>query len=409
MQLKDDEISMGSSSEARTESSSSSSMHISSSSDIQNQKGESLNGKDLGNMTSSDSKAWTSVEETGYLARTEHLKGLEDDSPRGKIVWRNVLIFAYVHMAALYAVVMIITGKIRWQTMVFAWVLHLLGGLGITAGAHRCYSHKAYKAKTPLKILLVFMQTLAFQNSMWEWVRDHRVHHKFSETNADPHNAKRGFFFAHIGWLLCRKHDLVRVKGKNVDLSDIEADRVLMFQKKYHLPLGLLIAFVLPTYLPNKLWGESVLGGFMVASVLRYAFTLNMTWLVNSAAHMWGSKPYDKTINPSENRMVAFWAFGEGWHNYHHVFPWDYKTAELGQYRYNLTTAFVDLFAAIGWAYDLKTVPKKIVEQRVKRTGDGSWDHEHAHREGAPWGWGDKDIPVEDAKVTETLFPKKDD
>ncbi|CAG7833998.1 unnamed protein product, partial [Allacma fusca] len=303
MQLKDNEISMESRSEGRTESSSSSGLH-SSNSDIPNQKGgESVNGKDLGKMTSSDSKAWIPEDEVGYLARTDNLKGLEDDSPRGKIVWRNVIIFAYVHMAALYAVVMIITGKIRWQTMVFAWILHLLGGLGITAGAHRCYSHKAYKAKTPLKILLVFMQTLAFQNSMWEWVRDHRVHHKYSETNADPHNARRGFFFAHIGWLLCRKHDLVRVKGKNVDLSDIEADRVLMFQKKYHLPLGLLIAFVLPTYLPHKLWGESVLGGFLVASVFRYAFTLNMTWLVNSAAHMWGNKPYDKTINPSENRM----------------------------------------------------------------------------------------------------------
>jgi stearoyl-CoA desaturase (delta-9 desaturase) len=77
-------------------------------------------------------------------------------------------------------------------------------------------------------------------------------------------------------------------------------------------------------------------------------------------------------INPAENRFVAFFAAGEGWHNYHHVFPWDYKTAELGGYGMNLTTAIIDFFAWLGWAYDLKTVPKKVVHDRVLRTGDGS-------------------------------------
>lgn len=76
------------------------------------------------------------------------------------------------------------------------------------------------------------MQTVAFQNSIHEWSRDHRVHHKYSETHADPHNAKRGFFFAHMGWLLCRKHPALIQKGKGLDLSDLESDSVVMFQKK---------------------------------------------------------------------------------------------------------------------------------------------------------------------------------
>lgn len=63
---------------------------------------------------------------------------------------------------------------------------------------------------------------------------------------------------------------------------------------------------------------------------------------------------------------------GEGWHNYHHVFPWDYKTAELFNYRYNVTTAFIDFFAKIGWAKDLKTVSPEMIERRAARTGDGS-------------------------------------
>ena len=89
-------------------------------------------------------------------------------------------------------------------------------------------------------------------------------------------------------------------------------------------------------------------------------------------------------------------ALGEGWHNYHHVFPWDYKTAELGDYSANVTTAFIDFFAKIGWAYDLKTVSADIIEKRAQRTGDGSHP---------VWGWGDKDLPSE--VMHEALFDGK--
>lgn len=71
------------------------------------------------------------------------------------------------------------------------------------------------------------------QNAAIDWAKDHRVHHKYSETDADPHNAKRGFFFSHVGWLLCRKHPEVKEKGKTIDLSDLESDPILAFQKKY--------------------------------------------------------------------------------------------------------------------------------------------------------------------------------
>jgi stearoyl-CoA desaturase (delta-9 desaturase) len=74
--------------------------------------------------------------------------------------------------------------------------------------------------------------SLFFQNSIHEWSRDHRVHHKFSETDADPHNAKRGFFFSHMGWLLTKKHPDVKNKGKAVDMSDLEKDFVVVFQHR---------------------------------------------------------------------------------------------------------------------------------------------------------------------------------
>jgi stearoyl-CoA desaturase (Delta-9 desaturase) len=78
-----------------------------------------------------------------------------------------------------------------------------MGSFGISSGAHRLWAHRSYKATMALKVMLLFFQTIALQNSVIEWVRDHRVHHKFSDTNADPHNSNRGFFFSHMGWLLC--------------------------------------------------------------------------------------------------------------------------------------------------------------------------------------------------------------
>uniref|UniRef100_A0A6M2DZW5 Putative fatty acid desaturase n=1 Tax=Xenopsylla cheopis TaxID=163159 RepID=A0A6M2DZW5_XENCH len=274
-----------------------------------------------------------------------------------------------------------------WTTCAFALFLYTLSGLGITAGAHRLWAHRSYKAKLPLRILLAAMNTLAFQDCAMHWARDHRVHHKYSETDADPHNATRGFFFSHIGWLLCRKHPDVIEKGKKLDISDLQADPVLRFQKKYYMTLMPLTCFVVPTLIPVYCWGETWANAWFVSTLFRYTFILNVTWLVNSAAHKWGDKPYDREISPSENPSVAMFALGEGWHNYHHTFPWDYKTAELGNYRMNMTTAFIDFFAKIGWAYDLKTVSDEIIKKRVERTGDGSHNL---------WGWGDKEQPREE-------------
>lgn len=298
-----------------------------------------------------------------------------------KLVWRNIILFVYLHIAAVYGMYLMLTSA-KLATIAFAIILYQMGGLGITAGAHRLWAHRAYKANWALRVLLTIFNTIAFQNHVIEWARDHRVHHKYSETDADPHNATRGFFFAHMGWLLCRKHPEVKNKGKGIDVSDLEADPILRFQRKYYLALMPVLCFLLPTTIPVYCWGESWGNAWFVCALFRYAFTLNATWLVNSAAHLWGNKPYDRFINPAENLGVAIAAMGEGWHNYHHTFPWDYKTAELGNYRANFTTAFIDFMSKIGWAYELKTVSNEMIQKRVDRTGDGT--HEL-------WGWGDKD------------------
>ncbi|XP_023228732.1 stearoyl-CoA desaturase 5-like [Centruroides sculpturatus] len=211
----------------------------------------------------------------------------------------------------------------------------------------------------------------SLQNDIYEWVRDHRVHHKFSETDADPHNAKRGFFFSHIGWLLVRKHPDVIEKGKTIDLNDVWADPIVRFQRRHYTRLVVMLCFVIPTLLPVWCWGETYWNSYFVATLLRYCVSLNATWLVNSAAHMWGNRPYDKSINPRQNKIVTLWALGEGFHNYHHTFPWDYSTSELGS-KINFTTVFIDCMNWLGLAYDLRTVSPDIIKQRRLRTGDGS-------------------------------------
>lgn len=110
-----------------------------------------------------------------------------------------------------------------------------------------------------------------------------------------------------------------------------------------------IFCIVVPFLIPYLFLGETMSNSWYCAAIFRYITSLHGTWLVNSYAHFYGIKPYDKNITPTNSYFVGILAVGEGWHNYHHVFPWDYKAAELGHYSMNFTTAFIDFFAKIGW------------------------------------------------------------
>ncbi|XP_051523887.1 acyl-CoA desaturase-like [Myxocyprinus asiaticus] len=296
-------------------------------------------------------------------------KEKEGPKPPVVIVWRNVILMTLLHIGALYGISLIpVASKL---TLIWTVVCSVFSALGVTAGAHRLWSHRSYKASLPLRIFLAIGNTMAFQNDIFEWARDHRVHHKYSETDADPHNAVRGFFFSHIGWLLVRKHPDVIEKGRKLELNDLRADKVVMFQRRYYKLLVPFVCFFVPMFVPWYMWGESLWVAYFVPAVLRYTWVLNATWLVNSAAHMWGNRPYDSNINPRENKFVTFSAIGEGYHNYHHTFPYDYASSEFG-WRLNLTTCFIDFMCFLGLARDRKHVSKELVLARAQRTGDGS-------------------------------------
>lgn len=313
------------------------------------------------------------------------------ETARLKLVYRNIISIFFAHMFGVYGIWLIFTSA-YFYTALFTYVLHVISFVAIMAGYHRLWSHRAYKARTPLRVYLALASTVAFQMSIFQWARDHRVHHKFSETTADPTNAKSGFFFAHIGWLLIKKHPDVIAKGKMVDVSDMVNDKVIWFQHKHYLSLSFVFAFVLPLMIPVYCWNETWFNSFCIAVMLRWVWSLNSAFFINSVSHMFGARPYDKNLSPTENKFVSAVSLGEGFHNYHHTFPWDYKAAEFSFYEYSMSTAFIDICAWLGLAYDLKTVSPEMIKKRVHRTGDGSHN---------VWGWNDPEQdPAERKEAT---------
>lgn len=112
------------------------------------------------------------------------------------VVWPNVAFFIIMHAAFLHALWRIVTEPDLHRIWVACYIVGLFGGLGVTAGAHRLWSHKTYNASLPVRILLMIFFTSAGENDIFTWSRDHRLHHKYTETDADPHNSRRGGFFA---------------------------------------------------------------------------------------------------------------------------------------------------------------------------------------------------------------------
>lgn len=305
-----------------------------------------------------------------FLAmEVNELKDLEEKSKQAKfkpaVVWRNVALYMVLQTGATIGLYQLFTTA-TWASVAWTLFLWMVSGVGITAGPHRLWSHKSYKAKAPLKAILVAMNCVAFQNDIIEWSRDHRCHHKWTDTDADPHNINRGFFFSHMGWLLMKKHPLVIEKGRTLDMSDLESEPILAFQRKYYLPLVAIFCFLLPTAIPVYFWGESAWIAFCTAALFRYCLNLHATWFINSAAHTFGYKPYDVNIKATESMLTTLTAWGEGGHNYHHTFPQDYRTSEMMGV-FNFSRLFIEFFAKIGWAYDLKTMDEATVQRQMNR------------------------------------------
>ncbi|HEY6435142.1 MAG TPA: hypothetical protein VIY47_01005 [Ignavibacteriaceae bacterium] len=154
-------------------------------------------------------------------------------------------------------------------------------------------------------------------------------------------------------------------------MSDVWADPVVRFQRRFYIPLVIIFWGLVPTYFAHKVLGIPKWTCFFGAVIFRYVYSLHCSWLVNSAAHLYGHKPYNTGIEPRENRYVTYAAMGEGYHNYHHTFPYDYSASEMSwKFNFNPSTAFIDFCAFVGLAYDLKKPDHSLIKNRIERTSN---------------------------------------
>jgi len=284
----------------------------------------------------------------------------------GNLNWPMIIYISLAHVAALFGLFSL--SYCSRYTLLWAFICWPISGLGITAGAHRLWAHRSYKATFALRTLLMLANSMANQGSIWHWSRDHRVHHKHSESKADPHDATRGMFFAHMGWLFVKKHPSVIEAGKTLNFDDLSSDPVVVFQKTLDPWFALFMCFVFPG-LVGMLWGDSFWNGYLVAGALRYVCVLHFTWLVNSWAHFFGDHPYDPASWPAENPVVSVLALGEGWHNWHHKYPFDYATSEFGiTKQYNPTKFFIDTCCFLGLASERKRATGAWAKLKAQRT-----------------------------------------
>ncbi|HTN79259.1 MAG TPA: fatty acid desaturase, partial [Acidimicrobiales bacterium] len=158
-----------------------------------------------------------------------------------------------------------------------------------------------------------------FQNSALSWSADHRAHHADTDGAGDPHAITRGAWFAHLGWLFRRREASADV----TQLTDLGAVTSIRLQHRFYVVIAVGVGLVLPTVIAAQ-WGDPW-GGLLVGGFLRAALMLQATFCVNSLAHLIGKRRYDSGSSARDSVITALITFGEGYHSFHHRFPFDYR------------------------------------------------------------------------------------
>ncbi|KAJ2438460.1 stearoyl-CoA 9-desaturase [Coemansia sp. RSA 2440] len=280
---------------------------------------------------------------------------VEERSLLQRLHWVHIVLLATTPLLALYGIA---TTNVRSETLVLTAVVYLISGLGITAGYHRLWAHTAYSATYPLQVFLALAGAAAVQGSIFWWARDHRVHHRYTDTFRDPYNALEGFWHSHIGWMLVKKD---RRRLGYADTSDLKTDPVIRWQHKYYPLLVLTFGVFIPILIAGFGWGDWR-GGFFYAVVLRMVLLHHATFCINSLAHTIGRRSYDDVQTARDSWVTALVTMGEGYHNFHHQFPNDYRNA-IRFYQYDPTKWFIRIASTMGLAYDLKTFPANEIEK----------------------------------------------
>ena len=273
--------------------------------------------------------------------------------------WVNVVYFGAIHIVALLA-----PWFFSWSALgICIFLCWVTGSLGIGLGYHRLLTHKGLVVPKPLEYLLTVFGMLASQGGAVTWVAMHRMHHTFSDRpEKDLHTPKDGFWWSHMGWIVC---DLGRDRREMERryAPELVADPVHRVLNRLHLVPNILVGLALFAW---GGWSYVVWGVFV-----RLVITLHGTWLVNSATHVWGYRTWNTNEDSRNLWWVGLLAWGEGWHNTHHAFQ---RSARHGLewWEFDATWVVIRALATVGLVREIHLLPKNAERFRIRREEPGA-------------------------------------
>ena len=267
-----------------------------------------------------------------------------DQTMKTKTDWPITIAIVIFHLVAIIGLLMPTA-----PALVAFGILYAVTVLGITVGFHRYFVHRSFKTYPWVGNLFAVMGTLALQGGLRSWVAHHRMHHAGSDTEKDPHNAKKGFWYSHVLWLFRSSPEFNSPKVVDRYSRDISASPFLLFISKGSV--GALLQIVLGVVLLGFFGVEVMLWGIFVRLVAVY----HVTWAVNSICHMWGYQNTKIEDLSQNNPIIGLLAFGEGWHNNHHAFA-DSARHGLRWFEVDLSWWVIRAMRGLNLAWDVKEV-----------------------------------------------------
>lgn len=280
------------------------------------------------------------------------------------IEWGRGSFLVLIHIAAVITVALyFIWGNPSLGIMLATAAVYLFCNIGVTAGYHRLYAHRSYVIRNRVIEILVLMGgTLTLQDSVFFWAHDHRRHHRYVDTEKDPYAITKGFWHAHFLWMMM-KRETFDPNG----IRDLTSRPLLHFQNKWYMPLALGLNAAV-TVIAGVVFHD-FFGAVALVLLARLVLVYQSTWFVNSLAHYWGTKPFSKEHTAVNNWIVAVLTGGEGYHNFHHTFPSDYRNG-VRWYQWDPTRVFIWALAKLRLASDLKSVDRATIEKRILLESD---------------------------------------
>jgi stearoyl-CoA desaturase (Delta-9 desaturase) len=312
---------------------------------------------------------------TAVLDKAAHIAEPTEDSTEPTYLSRGeritLAVFVVVPFLAVLAAVPIAWGGwLGWSDVVIAVVMYTLTGLGITAGFHRLFTHKAFKPNRGVKIALAIAGSLAIEGPLIRWVADHRKHHKFSDRDGDPHSPWRygenvpalakGMAYAHLGWMFDGEQTPQRKYAPDL-MKDPDIVRISRL-----FPVWVAVSMVTPA-LVGGLWTMSwqgALTAFFWGTLVRISMLHHVTWAINSICHTIGEQPFRSRDHSGNVWWLAIPSFGESWHNLHHADPTCARHGVLrGQI--DLSARTIRILEQLGWVKDVRwPVAERLAARR---------------------------------------------